>query len=52
MGTRFENQILWENIIERPFAGSLSLAAREFKLNPFVIEADWRPVAKAWEGRD
>ncbi|MBM3498557.1 MAG: hypothetical protein FJX74_07775, partial [Armatimonadetes bacterium] len=21
------------------------------KLNPFVIEADWRPVAEAWKGR-
>ena len=21
------------------------------KLNPFVIEADWRPVAKAWQGK-
>ena len=24
---------------------------RPIKLNPFVIEADWRPVAAAWAGR-
>jgi hypothetical protein len=37
---------------DEPFVRRLacSRCGKPVKLNPFVIEADWRPVAAAWRG--
>lgn len=43
---------VWSEVPESTLGAELPCpnCGKPIKLNPFTIEADWRPVAKAWRG--
>jgi WD40 repeat protein len=45
---------IWSEVPESSLGTELPCpnCGQPVKLNPFVIEADWRPVAEAWQGED